>query len=101
MKASTNRRRPSRRLALGAAGVLLALVRVEVPLAQADGGGRHLDEFVVLDIGHRRLETHAPGRDQGKRLDLAGGLDKAWIAWIVNLVAPKAWCASIGTPAQR
>src|SRR4051794_30038702 len=39
-------------------------MRLEESLADADRLGRHLDQLVVLDIGDRLLEAHAPGRGE-------------------------------------
>src|SRR5690606_31223369 len=53
----------------------LAVVRVEMHLAQADRFRRDLDEFVVLDPGKRALERHADRRRQPDCFILAGGTD--------------------------
>ncbi|CCV04643.1 hypothetical protein MESS2_1340046 [Mesorhizobium metallidurans STM 2683] len=53
----------------------LALVRVEIELAQPDGLRRHFDQFVVLDPGQRPLQRHADRRRQLDRFVLAGGTD--------------------------
>src|SRR5689334_15148855 len=53
----------------------LALVWVEIELAQPDGLRRHLDQLVVLDPGQRSLQRHADRRRQLHRLVLAGGAD--------------------------
>src|SRR4029079_12763280 len=56
-------------LALG----LLALVRVEVPLAESDRLGGDLDQLIVLDVSERPLEHHADRRRQADRLVLGCG----------------------------
>ncbi|CDX42319.1 conserved hypothetical protein [Mesorhizobium sp. ORS 3359] len=53
----------------------LALVRVEIELAQPNGLRRHLDQLVVLNPGQRPLQRHADRRGQLHRLVLAGGAD--------------------------
>src|SRR5690606_38629417 len=59
-----------RRLAF-LAGHLLALVRIEVALAQADALRCHFDQLVVLNIGDRLLERHPPRRGQTDAFVLA------------------------------
>src|SRR5690606_11300780 len=53
----------------------LALVRIEIELAQPDRLRRHLDQFVVLYPGERALQRHADRRGELDRLVLAGGAD--------------------------
>src|SRR6185437_377201 len=53
----------------------LALVGVEVLLAQADRFRRHLDELVVLDIGERLFQRHLDRWRQAHRLILRRGAD--------------------------
>src|SRR6201988_5284534 len=53
----------------------LAFVRIEQLLAQPDRLWRHLDQFVVLDIGERLLQRHADRRRQPHRFVLGGGAD--------------------------
>ncbi|EGE56060.1 hypothetical protein RHECNPAF_750018 [Rhizobium etli CNPAF512] len=53
----------------------LAVVGVEVHLAQANGLRRHLDQFVFLDPGERALERHADRRGELDGFVLAGGTD--------------------------
>ena len=42
----------------------LALVRIQIPLPDPDHLRRHLDQFVVLDVGDRLLQRHPLGRGQ-------------------------------------
>src|SRR3984957_12073866 len=53
----------------------LALVGIEVTLAQADRFRRDRDQFIVLDIGQRLFEGHADRRGQPHRFILRGGAD--------------------------
>src|SRR5580658_7664628 len=73
-RASPSRRR-SRSRGLRPALGPLARVRVEEALAQPNRRGRHLDQFVVLDICYGLLQAHAAGRCQQHRVVLAGGAD--------------------------
>ncbi|KIU01546.1 hypothetical protein QU38_01070, partial [Staphylococcus aureus] len=55
---------------LRAAGAL-ALVRIEVALAQADLGRRHLDHLVIVDVRDRLLQRHLLRRGQADGVVLA------------------------------
>src|SRR4029077_19778773 len=50
--------------------VLLAFVRIEELLAQANRFGRHFDQLVILDIGERLFQRHADRRGEPGRLVL-------------------------------
>src|SRR3569623_797943 len=50
---------------------LLALVRIEEALAQADRLGGHLDHLVVVDIGDGLFQSHLVRRGQADRVVLA------------------------------
>src|SRR5690606_23375080 len=71
----------SQRMAEGSGGGfgrplrLLAVVRIEQLLAQADALRRHLDQLVVADIGDRLFQRHLARRGEADRLVLAGGAD--------------------------
>src|SRR5690606_11822808 len=65
--------RASTRLGLPPALFLLALVRVEQALAQADALGGHLHELVTFDVAERLFQAEEPGRGQANALVLAGG----------------------------
>src|SRR3546814_7971212 len=59
----------------GPARGALALVRIEVKLAQADGLGRHLHQLVIVDIGDRLLKRQPLGWGEAQRIVLAAGTE--------------------------
>src|SRR5919205_1801054 len=50
------------------AGITLARMRIEQPLAQAHGLGRHLDQLILLDVGDRALQGERARRRQPDHL---------------------------------
>src|SRR2546430_9048959 len=53
----------------------LAVLLLQKALADADGGGRHLDQLVIGDELDRVLQRQLDGRREQDRIVLAGGAD--------------------------